>query len=272
MKQKVHYKIFLLLFGAVFLYPMVWMILTSFKGKSEFYINPFGLPKEWVFTNYGDALNSLNVFKYSLNSLLYTAGTCFVTLLFGSMLAYFVTRMNFRHSKKILLYLNIGLVIPIQVVMIPLYMMIMNLGLKGTRISLILPYSAFQLASTVLMLSAFMSSLPRELEEAAAIDGCNVYQAFFCIIFRIIKPAVITRGVFIFISIWNEFAIAQVLGNAEKMKPITVALQSFFLSVGVSHWGLIGAAVVLTSLPSIIIYCFGNRQIENALTAGAVLK
>ena len=109
-------------------------------------------------------------------------------------------------------------------------------------------------------------------DRAAAIDGCNVYQAFFKIILRVIKPAVLTRGVFIFISIWNEFAIAQVLGNTEKLRPIPVALQSFFLSVGVSHWGLIGAAVVMTSLPSVLIYCLGNKQIENALTAGAVLK
>lgn len=254
------------------MYPMFWMLLTSFKGKSEFYVNPFGIPGEWVFTNYGDALGKLDILRYSMNSVIYTFGTCFLTLLVGSMLAYCVTRMNFRFARHVLFYLSMGLVIPIQVVMIPLYMMVMDMGLKGSRLSLILPYSAFQLASTVLMLSAFLSTLPRELEEAAAIDGCNVYQAFFRIIFQAIKPAVLTRGVFIFISVWNEFAIAQVLGNTETLRPVSVALQSFFLSVGVSHWGLIGAAVVITSLPSVLIYCLGNKQIENALTAGAVLK
>lgn len=272
MKQKIILKILLVVIGLSFLYPMFWMILTSFKGKSEFYVNPFGLPSQWFPENYTLALEQLDILKYSLNSLIYTVGTCLITLLLGSMLAYCITRMNFRFSAQASFYLSVGLVIPIQVVMIPLYMMIMDLGLKGSKLSLILPYSAFQLASTVLMLSAFLRTLPKELEEAAAIDGCNVYQAFFRIIFPIIKPAVITRGMFIFISIWNEFAIAQVLGNTEDLRPVPVALQSFFLSVGVSHWGLIGAAVVLTSIPSILIYCFGNKQIEQALTAGAVMK
>ena len=272
MKQKLWLKLLLIAAGIGFLYPMFWMVLTSLKGKSEFYVNPFGLPKEWVFTNFGEALASLDILKYSLHSVIYTFGTCLITLLFGSMLAYCITRMKFRFSRQAMFYMSVGLVIPIQVVMIPLYMKVMKMGLKGSRLSLILPYSAFQLASTVLMISAFLATLPGELEEAAAIDGCNVYQAFFKIILRVIKPAVLTRGVFIFISIWNEFAIAQVLGNTEKLRPIPVALQSLFLSVGVSHWGLIGAAVVMTSLPSVLIYCLGNKQIENALTAGAVLK
>lgn len=272
MKQKAIVKVLLVLTGISFLYPMFWMLITSFKGKSEFYVNPFGFPGEWFPENYVHAMEQLDILKYSTNSIIYTVGTCMITLLFGSMLAYSITRMKFRFSNQVTLYLSVGLVIPIQVVMIPLYMMIMKMGLKGSRLGLILPYSGFQMASTVLMLSAFLVTLPRELEEAAAIDGCNVYQAYFKIIFPAIKPAVITRGMFIFISIWNEFSIAQVLGNSEKLRPIPIALQGFFLSVGVSHWGLIGAAVVVTSLPAVLIYCFGNKQIENALTAGAVLK
>ncbi len=272
MKQRLWLKILLCVIGVGFLYPMLWMILTSLKEKSEFYVNPFGLPKVWDLGNFSEALASLDILKYSFNSIIYTFFTCLITLFFGSMLAYCITRMNFRYARQVTLYMSVGLVIPIQVVMIPLYMMIMDMGLKGSRFSLVFPYSAFQMASTVLMLSAFLSTLPKELEEAAAIDGCNVYQAFFRIIFHIIKPAVLTRGMFIFISVWNEFAIAQVLGNSEKLRPIPVALQNFFLSVGVSDWGLIGAAVVMTSFPLVLIYCIGNRQIENALTAGAVLK
>ncbi|MBU9727784.1 carbohydrate ABC transporter permease [Lachnospiraceae bacterium ASD4241] len=265
-------KVVLVVIGISFLYPLLWMFLLSFKSKTEFYVNPFGMPTEWVFTNYAEVLKQFPIVRYFLNSVIYTMGTCALTLFLGSMLAYSVTRMNWRYSNKVLFYMSVGLVIPVQVVMIPLYTIISGIGLKGTPLALILPYSAFQLPSTVLMLHAFLRSLPGELEEAAAIDGCNVYQGFFRIMLPVIRPAVVTRGVFIFINIWNEFSLSQVLANSPKLSPLPVGLQSFFLTIGVSNWGLIGAAMILTSIPLILIYCFGNRQIENALTAGAVLK
>jgi len=265
-------KIILWLLGISFLFPLYWMINLSFKSKSEVYENPFGLPIEWVFTNYASVLERYPFFKYMKNSFIYTFGTATITILLGSMLAYSISRMNWKFANQALTYVTLGLIIPVQVAIIPLYMMMGKIGLRGTRWSLILPYVAFALASCVLMLNAFFRGLPKELEEAACIDGCNVYQCFFKIILPTVKPALATQFVLISMNTWNEFFVALVFAGRENMRPLTVGLLDFFTSIGVAHWGLIGAAMIMTSIPTILIYSFGNKQIENALTAGAVLK
>jgi raffinose/stachyose/melibiose transport system permease protein len=122
------------------------------------------------------------------------------------------------------------------------------------------------------MLYAFFRSLPKELEEAACIDGCNVYTTYFRIILPMVTPAIATQCVLIFMNTWNEFFLAFILAPEEALRPLTVGLLNFFVSIGVRHWGQIGATMIITSLPTIIIYMFGNEQLEKALTAGAILK
>lgn len=262
----------MILIGASFLFPLYWMVNISFKSKSEVYSNPFGLPQEWVFNNYGDALEKFNFLRYLSNSLIYSVSTIILTVFLGSMFAYCLSRMNWKYKGLAMSYISLGLVVPAQVVIIPILIMVKNLGLKGTHLSLIFPYSAFALSSCVLMLFAFYRSLPKELEEAACMDGCNIYQTYFRIIMPVIKPAIATQCVLIFMNTYNEFFLAFILAAEDKIRPLTVGLLNFFVSIGVSHWGQIGAAMIITSLPTIIVYMIGNEQIENALTAGAILK
>lgn len=262
----------MIIIGLTFIFPLFWMLNISFKSKSEVYVNPFGLPEEWVFTNYGDALEKFNFPRYLSNSIIYSIGTIFITVLLGSMLAYCISRMNWKHKGFALSYISLGLIIPAQVVIIPILIMTNKIGLKGTHLGLILPYSAFALSSCVLMLYAFFRGLPVELEEAACIDGCNVYQTYFKIILPVVRPAIATQIVLIFMNTYNEFFLAFILGADDKIRPLTVGLLNFFVSIGVNHWGQIGAAMIITSLPTIIVYIIGNEQIENALTAGAILK
>ncbi|EPR09394.1 carbohydrate ABC transporter permease [Ruminiclostridium papyrosolvens] len=275
MKQKVInriIKITLIIIGLTFLFPLYWMVNLSFKSKSEVYDNPFGLPKEWVFNNYGDALEKFNFLRYLSNSVIYSIGTIIITILLGSMFAYCVSRMNWRFKNTALTYVSLGLIIPVQVVIIPLLIMVKNIGLKDTHLGLILPYSAFALSSCILMLYAFFRTLPRELEEAACIDGCNIYQTFFKVILPTIKPALATQFALIFMNTYNEFFLAFILAADDSIRPLPVGLLNFFVSIGVSHWGQIGAAMVITSIPTVLVYLVGNEQIENALTAGAILK
>jgi raffinose/stachyose/melibiose transport system permease protein len=248
------------------------MLNLSFKEKSEIYDNAFGLPRIWVFSNYPEVLQSYNFFVYFKNSIIYTLGNVVLTIFFGSMLAYCISRMNWRYGKLALNYVSIGLVIPVQVVIIPLFIMIRQLNMQNTYMGLIIPQMAFGLASCVLLLNAFFRSLPRELEEAACIDGCNVYQSYFKIIVPIVKPAFATQVVLLFMSGWNEFPLSYILVTKEAYRPLTVGLANFFLQIGVTDWGKVGAAMILTSLPTIIVYLFGSEKIENALTAGAILK
>lgn len=271
-KYKILINTLMVLVGISFLFPMYWMLNISFKSKSEVYDNPFGLPKQWIFNNYSDALEKFNFLRYLTNSIIYSTGTIILAVFLGSMLAYCISRMNWKHKGFALSYISMGLIIPVQVVIIPLLIMTRNLGLKGTHMSLILPYSAFALSSCVLMLYAFFRSLPKELEDSACIDGCNIYQAYFRIILPVIKPAITTQCVLIFMNTYNEFFLAFILGAEDRIRPLTVGLLNFFVSIGVSHWGQIGAAMIITSLPTIIVYAIGNEQIENALTARAILK
>lgn len=266
-------SIVLSVLGLSFMYPLVWMFLLSFKEKTEVTTNPFGLPAIWHPENYVAAMKQFDFMLALTNSIIYTMGTCVVTIVLGSMVAYAVTRTRFRLSNQLLFLFTLGLVIPISVVMIPLYSMILGLGLKGSIWSMILPYSAFQLPSTVLMISAFLRGIPTEIEEAAEIDGCGIFGKFFRVILPSLKPAVSTRFVMIYMTIWNEFTLALVVANKLSMRPLPIALNSFFVSTtGTPHWGVIGAAMILTSLPSIIMYTIGNRGIENALTAGSGMK
>ena len=262
----------MIIIGITFLFPLFWMLNISFKSKSEVYDNPFGLPEKWVFNNYGDALEKFNFPRYLSNSVIYAVCTIIITVFLGSMLAYCISRMKWKFKNFALSYISMGLIIPAQVVIIPILIMTNKIGLKGTHLSLILPYSAFALSSCVLMLYAFFRGLPVALEEAACIDGCNIYQTYFKIILPVVKPAIATQCVLIFMNTYNEFFLAFILGAEDKIRPLTVGLLNFFVSIGVNHWGQIGAAMIITSLPTIIVYIIGNEQIENALTAGAILK
>ncbi len=271
-RNKLLISIIMIIIGASFLFPLYWMINLSFKPKSEIYVNPFGLPKQWVFNNYGNALAKFNFLRYLSNSLIYSVSTIIITIFFGCMLAYCLSRMNWKYKGLAFSYISMGLIVPAQVVIIPILIMTNKLGIKGTHLGLILPYAAFALSSCVLMLYAFFRSLPKELEEAACIDGCNIYQTYFKIIFPTVKPAISTQCVLIFMNTYNEFFLAFILGAEDRIRPLTVGLLNFFVSIGVNHWGQIGAAMIITSLPTIIVYLIGNEQIENALTAGAILK
>lgn len=265
-------SIIMIIIGGSFVFPLFWMLGLSFKSKSEVYDNPFGLPREWIFNNYPDVLSGYKFFSYILNSAIYTVGAIVLTIILGSMLAYSLSRMNWKHGKYALNYISLGLIIPVQVVIIPLYMLVRQIGIKNTYLGLIIPYAAFAISSCVLMLYAFFRTLPKELEEAAYLDGCNVYQSFWKIILPTVKPAIATQCVLLFMNTWNEFFLAFIIAGKDSLRPLTVGLLNYFVSIGSTHWGQIGAAMIISSLPTIIIYLIGNEQIENALTAGAILK
>lgn len=266
-------KFFLIFCGIGFMFPLYWMITMSFKDIAEIAVNPFGLPRVWDMLNYAEALDMMDFWVALKNSIIYTLGTCIVTILFGAMAAYAVSRMGWKYGDNVRSFFMLGLMIPAQLVMVPLYSIVYNLGLKGTPLAVILPYSAFQLPSTILMLYAFLRGIPKDLDEAAILDGCNSFQLFGKIILPVLKPAMSTRFVLVFINIWNEFNLALILANTNGTRSLPIELNKFFSSlVGIPDWGKIGAAMILTSLPVVIVYSVGSSKIEDALCAGAILK
>ena len=265
-------SIILIILGVTWIYPLIWMLTLSFKESGEVYSNPFGLPKRWYFSNYPEALSQFDFLTYLLNSIIYSVSTVLIVMILGSMFAYCVARMNWKYKNMALSYISLGLIIPAQVIVIPLYLLLQKLVIKNTHLGLILPYSAFALALCILMIYAFLRSLPREIEEAAVIDGCGVYRSFFTIIIPTIRPALSSQIIITFINTWNEFFLAYIMTAKESLRPMTIGLLNFFVGRGLNQWGYIGATMVIASLPAIIIYLFFSEQIENALTVGAILK
>lgn len=269
---RVALSILLVALGAMWLYPLIWMFTLSFKESGEVYSNPFGLPAVWKFSNYPEALAEFDVATYFMNSIIYTLCTILIVVLLGSMFAYCVARMNWRFKNTALSFVTLGLIIPAQVTIIPLYMLLRQLGIKDTHFGLILPYSAFALALCVLMIYAFVRTIPREMEEAAIIDGCNIYQCFFRIMLPMLRPALATQIILTFINTWNEFFIAYIITGKEHLRPLPIGLLNFFVGRGLNKWGYIGATMIVASLPAVVLYLFFSEQIENSLTAGSILK
>jgi raffinose/stachyose/melibiose transport system permease protein len=257
MKRKITKSIILVLFilvSATFLYPFLWMILSSFKTTSEIIANPFNLPASINFDNYVEAVKVFPFATYYINSIIYTIATVFFTIIVASMLAYSFARLRWKLSTAFFAYVSIGLIIPIQVIIIPLFMILNTLGLRDTYWGLIVPYVASGLPFAVMLLYAFFRNLPFEMEQAACIDGCNVYTSFIWIIFPMTKPAILTLSVISFMKTWNEYYLAAVLVSTNKLRTVTIGLKQFFANLGTSQWGLITAIAFLASIPTLILY------------------
>lgn len=264
--------VILIIFGLLFLLPLYWMLTLSVKDMAQAAGDPWGIPNGLHFENFPAAWERIDIPVILKNSFIYTAGALVICLTVSVMIAYAVTRMHMKHADAFRMYFTIGMLIPVSVLMIPVYRLVMGLGLKGTYWGLILPYAAFAMASAILMICAFFRSIPKEMEEAAAIDGCNVYRTFISIMVPMVKPALVTQGMLMFINNWNEYALASILAIGEDMRPIPLALNLFFSQFDLTSWGEIGAAVTITSLPAIIVFIFCNKQIEQAMVGSSGLK
>lgn len=262
----------LIISGLMFMLPLYWMLILSVKGSQQAAIDPWGIPTEVHFENFVAAWERINVPLLLKNSFVYTAGSVVLCLLVSVMVAYAITRMRMKHANLARMYFTIGMLIPVSVLLIPVYRLVMGLGVKGTPWALILPYAAFSMSSAILMISAFFRSIPIELEEAAALDGCNVYRTFLNIMVPLVKPALATQAMMMYIQNWNEYALASILAMGQDMRTIPLALDLFFGRFDLTNWGEVGAAVTVTSLPVIIVFVFCNKQIEQAMVGSTGLK
>jgi len=274
MKKHTKYLIYglIALAGLTFLFPLIWIVGLSFKETSEVYRNPFGIPAHWYFTNYTEALKTNSLPKYLLNNVVYAGGTVALTLICGTMLAYCLSRLKWVFNKAVMTYVSAGLIIPLPVVILPMFIQLKTLKIMNTYMGLILPYSAFALAGCVLMIYAFFRTLPMALEESTFIDGGSIFTAFFRIILPLTKPALSTQVVLLFMNVWNDYFMGFMLTSKDAMRPLAVGLANLIATLGTTDWGLVGAGSVLASAPTVIIYLIFSEQIEKALTASSLLK
>lgn len=266
------YRVFLWAYAALSLYPLVWMLFYSFKNNDEIFVsNPFGPPTVLRVQNYIEAWSQYNVPRYFVNSMVVSVLTVTLTICVALMFSYATARMRWRLSETARIFVSIGMFIPVQAILIPLAIIVRDLNLTNSYWSLVLPYTAFNLAFSSMVFYGSFRSLPEELEEAACIDGAGIFRTFFEIIIPTVRPAIATMIIFTFLQAWNEFPIALVLISKETMKTLPLGLL-FFQGQFTTDWGAMGATMIIASLPTVVVYTLFSNQVEKAMTIGGAVK
>lgn len=269
---KIIFQGFCWIYAIISLYPIIWLLFYSFKNNSEIFVtNPFGFPTTLRFENYSKAWSNYDVPTYFLNSVLVSMATVVITIFLALLFSYSTARMRWRGRSVVRAYLSLGMFIPVQAILIPVSRLISNLNLDTSRWGLITAYTAINLSFATLVYYGFFQGLPVELEEAACMDGANVYETFFRIIVPLVRPATATLVIYIFLSAWNEFILANVLVFDERLKTLPLGIL-FLQGTFTTDWGAMGATMVIASLPTVLLYVIFSRQVENAMTIGGAVK
>ncbi len=268
MSGKIFTQAFLLLWLLLCLFPMYWLLSFSLKDTDEIFRgNLIGLPQQWLFSNYTNAWGSGGkISMFMMNSVIVTAVTLLITSFLGFMSAYGLLRMRWKGQKVVFTYILMGMMIPMHAALYPLTVTMMPL--MKTHLALIIPYAAFNIPITVLILSGFISNIPYEMEEAACIDGSGIYRTAFTIILPMMVPALITAAIFVFLQVWNELLLASVF-TTDKVRTLTVGIQQMSGQYQ-TDYGSMGAALVIATLPTLILYISMSSQVQKSLIAGAI--
>jgi raffinose/stachyose/melibiose transport system permease protein len=261
--------IVLAFFLAVAILPLIWLVISSFRTNLELESSPFGLPKTLSFENYKNAIVTADLFQLFMNSVIAAAGSVLLNLLVASMGSFILSREQFRGREAVHSIVTAGVLIPIISFMVPYFWIITRTGLYDKLASLIFVYAAINLPVSVALITTFMKAIPKELEEAAIIDGCGFNQRFFKIIMPLSRSGLATAGTFCFIYAWNEFVMAMLFTSSTSSRTIQLGIR-YFTSQFITDYTGMFAAIVLSMIPSIAVYIFLHDKIISGLTAGAV--
>ena len=264
-------RIFMYLWCAFSLFALGWMLLCSFKTNKEFFKNAWGLPAVPQWANYIKVFTSYSLGNNLWNSVLIVTVSVFFIVLISGPAAYVLSRCTFRGNAFLNKFFTLGMGVPFQLLLIPLFFQMYTLGIVGSKLSLILVYIALSIPFTIFLVQGFFRSLPGVLEEAAYMDGCSPIKTFFYIMLPLGKPGLITAAIFNFISLWNEFLLSLTFIGDSADYPLSVGLYSLQGSMQYTgDWVALFAALVVVTIPTLIIYMLLSRQIIEGLTMGAV--
>jgi raffinose/stachyose/melibiose transport system permease protein len=261
----------LVLYTALALFPIILVIMNSFKAKRAIFGAPLVPPTTTTFdlVGYNRVFSDSAVVSYYVNSITVTGGTIFFTLLFGAMAAWALTEYKFRWNTLLALYLSIGIMVPIRLGSVAIVQTMVALNLINTLTALILVYVAQNLPLAVFILSEFIAQIPKDLREAARCDGLSEYRIFFHIILPLIRPAMATVAVFVMIPVWNDLWFPLLLAPTGGKQTITLGIQQF-LGQYITDWNAVLAALSTAIVPVLILYVIFSRQLIRGLTSGAV--
>jgi len=259
----------LIVVSIVMFFPMVWMFYTSLKTNEEIYANAWALPQNPQFSNFMKAWRVGQLGRYVWNSIVCTSTSLVAIIAISSLGAYAFSRLTFRGRDILFALFLLGLIIPVHIVLIPLYSAMAHMGLHRTRLSVILPYIAWELPLSIYILRAFFLTLPSELEDAARIDGCGTFGVLWRILLPLVRPGLATVGIFSSLSIWNEVLLAFVFLKDESLKTLPVGLYAFY-GYHLTNLSLLFAGLTVVTVPMIILFLIFQRQLIEGLTVGSL--
>jgi raffinose/stachyose/melibiose transport system permease protein len=264
-------KVLIVLFLFIEIYPIFWILMSSFKSTTEFTLTPsYALPQGIYYQNYVEAWNRGRMSTYFVNSVIVTFISLFFIMLLSSTSSFALTKMQWKNRGRILTVFLSGIMVPTAVVLIPLYLIYNQVGLINSRMSLILTYVAFGLPLSVFLLRSYLTALPDDMMEAAVIDGANIYQVFWHIVLPLMTTGIVTVGVIQFYFRWNDLMFSMTFVNDSALKTVQTGLLYFSDQYGNRNWGAIFACIAISVMPTIIIYISMNKMVIEGMTAGAV--
>lgn len=255
---------------AVMILMLVWMVAQSFRGTREILSDPWGIPASMDFTNYMNAWTVGNFAQATWNSFMTTVVSSVVAVVVAAPAAYYLGRVENKLTNALSLYFILGLGIPAQVILIPLFVMLNKVYLTDSLLGLNLVYIGISMPFTVFLLTAFFRSLPIEMEEAAALDGSNAFGTFFRITLPLAKGGILTAFVLQVIAHWNETLLSLTLMQSTENYTLPVALISFIQQQTYSgaDWGGLFAGLVIVVIPMLVVYLWLGRRLTEGLTLG----
>ena len=258
----------LFLLAALILYPLFWILMSSFKDYNGIYGDVWGLPDLWHVENYMTAWNR-GISQYFLNSLIVTICTLAGVVFASTFSAFGICQMKGRLGNFVFLFCLCGLLLSPQVCLLPLFMLLKSLKLKNTLFAMILPYIAFRLPVSIMLIRSFFVGISRELEEAATIDGATLMQIYGHIYLPLSKPIISTVIIMTAYYAWNEFVFATIFVDSSKLRTIPVGLMVFRDGL-MTEWGVVLAGMVISCLPIIVLFLLMQKSFVRGMTAGAV--
>lgn len=263
--------ILIALLMVVVLYPQVWMLLGSFKTQSEFLSDPaLSLPKTWQFDNYIAALTNGDVARNYLNSLIVTIPSVLLIVFIGVAAGYALEVMIWKGRNGVLLYVLAGIMVPGQMILVPLFIVYFRLGLTNTVLPMIITYTVMGLPLTTFLMATYFRAVPREIFEAATVDGSGPLRSFFVIGMPMMKNAILTVGIVQFFSVWNDLLIALTFTTRPELATIQVGLLSLSDEYGSTQYGPLFAAVSLNIVILMIVFLALNKKIMAGMAGGAL--
>ena len=259
----------MLLFSFACIFPLIWMTYSSLKTQKDFSLNIISLPLAPQFNNYIEAIRTGKMHIFFLNSMFIGIISVVFIIAIGFITAYCLSRFNFRGRNLIYVLFLFGMLVPVHSLLVPVFIQFKWLGLLNKRLTLILPYVAFGLPMAIFLLESFIKTIPIEIEEAACIDGSPIAVTLMKIIMPICRPAMSTVLILTFLHVWNEFPFALILIKSDYLKTLPVGLTNFSGQYSVDYPRLM-AALVIATLPVIIVYLLFSKKIIQGMTAGAV--